>query len=324
MFISCRYPVAVALLTGFGYLTPAISQPYPAKPIRILVAQAPGSTTDMLARILGKSMSESLGQLIVVENRPGAGGSIGAEAVAKAVPDGYTLLMGNISTHGVNPSLYSKLPYNAVTDFSPISISGVTENALVTHPSLPVVSVNDLLALARKQPGAVTFSSAGNGSSQHLAVEHLKGMAGVNLLHVPYKGGNQAMTSVISGETTVMIPTLPLAFPHVKSKRIRMIAVTSAQRLETFPSIPAVAETLPGYEMVSWFGLLAPAGTPIAAIGRLNAGVVSAMQTPSVRQQLQASGLTPRTSSADEFAAFIKAEISKWTKVARDSNVRAD
>lgn len=318
-------PVLIAIsIYILGYTTTAIGQTYPVKPIRLVVAQAPGSTTDMLGRLLAKGMSEKLAQQVLVDNRPGAGGTLGADVVAKSAADGYTLLLGNISTHGVNPSLYSKLPYNAVHDFAAISITGITENVLVIHPSVPAKSVKELVALAKRRPDAMTFSSAGNGSAQHMAVELFKGMAGVNLLHVAYKGGNPAITSVISGETIVMIPTLPLAFPHAKSGKIRMVAVTSAKRLENLPNLPAVAETLPGYEMVSWFGMLAPSGTSPETIRKLNSSVVSTMESPSVRQQLNTSGLTPRTSTAEEFAVFIKAEIAKWTKVAVDSKLRAN
>ena len=300
------------------------AQSYPQKPVRLVVPQAAGSSTDLLGRIVGRAMSDNIGQPVVIENRPGAGGVIGTDSVAKAAPDGYTILLGNISTHGVNPSLYPKLPYRAIEDFAPISLTAVTDNVLVIHPSLPAANVKELIGLAKKRPGAINFASPGSGSAQHLALELFGGMAGVRMLHVPYKGGNPAMTAVVSGEATIMVPTLPLALPHIKSEKVKLIAVTSAKRLQKYPNVPAVAETLPGYEVLSWFGLLAPAGTPPAVIARLNQALVAALNMSEVATQLSTSGLEPRSSSPAEFGAFINAEMMKWSKVVKSSNIRLD
>lgn len=322
------------MITGFSRAAAALAcllaasgisaQSYPQKPIRFVVPQAAGSTTDLLGRIVGGAMSDNIGQPVVTEARPGAGGVVGTDAVAKAAADGYTILLGNISTHGVNPSLYPKLPYNAVEDFAPISMLAITDNVLVTHPSLPAANVKDLVGLAKQRPGAINFSSPGSGSAQHLALELLSGMAGIKMLHVPYKGGNPAITAVVSGEATIMLPTLPLALPHINSRKVKLIAVASAKRLTKYPNVPTVAETLPGYEVVSWFGMLAPAGTPPAIIARLNQAVVAALNNSDVVAKLATNGLETRSSSPPQFAAFINAEITKWTKVVKSSNIRLD
>jgi tripartite-type tricarboxylate transporter receptor subunit TctC len=297
----------------------ANAQPYPTKPVRVIVAQAPASATDVTARIIGSKLGDALGQQIVIETRPGAGGLLGTEFVAKAPADGYTLLFANISTHGVNPAIYRKLPYDAVRDFAPVVLATTTANALVVHPSLPVSTVKQFIAFAKARPGQLNFATPGNGSSQHLATELFKSMAGgLAATHVPYKGTTPAMVALIAGEVTWMIPTLTSSLPHIKANKIRAIAVTTPKPVEDLPGLPTVAETLPGFEVVSWFGLVAPAGTPRAVISRLNNETVKVLALPDVRKSLAAVG-TP-----EKFAAYIQAEVAKWTKVAQQARIQAE
>jgi tripartite-type tricarboxylate transporter receptor subunit TctC len=298
---------------------------YPLRPVRVIVAQSAGSATDTAARIIAQRMGALLGQQFVVDNRPGAGGLIGADTVAKATPDGYTLLFANISTHGVNPALYTKLPYDPVKDFAPISLATITPNVLVVHPSIPAKSTKELIAHIKSHPGKLNVATPGTGSSQHLATELFKAMAGgLNTVHVPFKGGGPAITAVIAGEAAWMIPTMPLAKSHVSAQKLRAIAVTSPKRLEELPELPTVAETLPGYEVVSWFGFVAPAGTPAAIVARLNDATSKVLATPDARKSLAGVGMTAETSTPAQFAAFMRAELDKWRKVAREAQVQLD
>ncbi len=302
----------------------AQDQTYPVKSIRVIVPQSSGSASDTAARVIGQRVSSLLGQQFVVDNRPGAGGLVGTEMGAKAAPDGYTLLIGSISTHGTIPALYRKLNFEPVKDFAPISMWVTIPNVLAVHPSLPVQSTKELIALARAKPGQLNVGMQGNGSSQHLATELFKIMAGnLNAVVVPYKGSGPAMIALVSGEISFLFPTLVLSMPQIQSGKIRAIAVTTPQRIDELPQLPTVSETVPGFEMLSWIGLLAPAGTPNSVIARLNEVSARVLAMPDVKKSLALSGMTAAASSPEEFRGFIEKEIAKWTKVARAAKVEA-
>lgn len=314
-------PIVVASFIGHDVL----AQPYPGKPIRFIVAQAAGSTSDILARIIGQKLNEALGQPVVVDIRPGAGGAIGTEMAAKAAPDGYTLLMGNFSTHAVNPSLYSKLPYDPVSDFAPVTLLAAYSHVLVAHPSLPARSVRELVRLAKSVPGQLNYGSAGNGSAQHLAGELFKIMAGVQIVHVPYKGGSPAMTAVMGGEVALMFPTTPLALPHIKAGKVRALAVTSAKRAQAAPDLPTIAEAgLPGYEMSGWLGVLAPAGTPRVIVTRLNTALIAILNLADTKTSLANHGLEVSFGKPEQFGERIRSEIAKWSRLAKEAGIRAE
>ena len=304
---------------------PAFGQAYPTKPIRILIAEAPGSATDNISRTLTAKLSQSLGQQFVIEARPGAGGTIGTEAAARAPNDGYTLFMANNSTHGANPAVYRKLPYDAVKDFAPITLVATTPYVLVVHPSLPVKNVKELIALAKARPGELNYGSAGNGSTHHLSGELLKTMAKIDMVHVPYKGTTPAITALMSGEITVVFFTVVGVTPHIKSGKARGLAVTTPKRARMLPELPTMAEAgLPGFEVTSWFGLLAPAGTSPAIVSRLNAESVKAMAHPDVISALNKMGFDPEPGTPEQFAAHIKREIEKFTKLAKATGIKVE
>ncbi len=297
---------------------------WPSRPIRMIVAYPPGGGTDQVGRVMAERLSERLGQNVVVDNRGGATGNIGSELAARATPDGYTLLMGNVAPNAVNVSLFKKLGFDPVRDFAPISLVAVTPNILVAHPSVPVKTVNDLVALAKAKPGALNFPSAGVGSSSHLAGEMLKSMAKIDMVHVPYKGGGPALIAMISGQVQIMFATLPAAMPHVKSGRARPVAVTTAKRSKAMPDLPTIAESgIAGYEAATWYGLLAPARTPQPVINRLHGEVVQILAGPT-RQQLETRGFEPDGGTPAAFAAYIKSEIAKWAKVIKTAGIPAE
>ncbi|HEX6006828.1 MAG TPA: tripartite tricarboxylate transporter substrate binding protein [Burkholderiales bacterium] len=312
--ISRGFLIATALL-GAGVAQ--AQQNYPVRPIRLVVPSSPGGGTDITARIIAPKLGEYLGQQVVVENRPGAGTMIGGEVVARAVPDGYTLLMG-ISTLAINPAMYRKVPYDALKDFAPISQVVALPNVLVTHPSLPVKTVRELIAFAKSRPGQINFASAGVGTNPHLSMELFLSMTGVKMIHVPYKGSGQGVIDLIAGHVTVMTPSILTALGYVKDRRLRALGVTSAKRAGGAPDIPTIAEAgVPGYEAVQWFGVLAPAGTPRDIVSRLHKEIVRTVQTPDIRQKLVNDGADPVGSLPEEFAAFIRSETAKWAKVAK-------
>ena len=316
-----KFIVALAALS----VQPAFGQAYPTKPIRILIAQAPGSATDNISRTLTAKLSQSLGQQFVIEARPGAGGTIGTEAAARAPADGYTLFMANNSTHGANPAVYRKLPYDAVKDFAPITLVATTPYVLTVHPSLPVKTVKELIALAKARPGELNYGSAGNGSTHHLSGELLKTMAKIDMVHVPYKGTTPAITALMSGEVTVVFFTVVGVTPHIRSGKARGLAVTTPKRARMLPELPTMAEAgLPGFEITSWFGLLAPAGAPAAIVSRLNAESVKAMAHPDVISALNKMGFDPEPGTPEHFADHIKREIDKFTKLAKATGIRVD
>jgi tripartite-type tricarboxylate transporter receptor subunit TctC len=303
----------------------AIAQDYPTRPIKLIVPQSAGGGADILARTIGEKLGQSLGQAVVVDDRPGAAGIIGTDAVAKAAPDGYTLLMGAISTHAINKSLYPTLSYDPVKDFTPVTLVATAPLVLVVHPSVPVSSTRDLIALAKAKPGQLFFGSAGSGNSTHLAGELFKTMAGVDLVHVPYKGATPAETDLMGGQVQVMFTSILSGLPHIKAGKMKALAVTSARRSSIAPELATVAETgLPGYDVNPWYGLFAPAGTPRAIVDKLNREVVRILQLPDVRQRFATLGAEPVGDTPAQFGAFVESEIAKWSKVVADSGAKAE
>lgn len=312
-------------LAAFAISTLAQAQAYPSRPIRMIVAYPPGGGTDIVGRIVAQKLGEILGQSIVVENRGGASGNIGTEVAAHAVPDGYTVLMGNVAPNAINVSLFKNLPFDPVADFAPVSLVASTPNILVVHPSIPARTVKEVVALAKARPGTLNFASAGVGSSSHLAGELFRILAGAEIVHVPYKGAGPAMVDVLSGQVQLYFATMPAAMPHVKSGKLIPIAVTSASRSQALPELPTIAESgVPGYEASTWYGLLAPAHAPGAAVARLHEGVVKILAEGALREKLADQGFEPVGDSPQEFAAYIKSEIAKWGKVIRDAGIRPE
>ena len=301
----------------------AHAQPYPSRPVRIVVPFPPGGPTDIVARLVSQKMTEGLKQPVVVENRAGAGGVLGTEFVAKAPADGYTLLMGTIGGLAVSMSLLPDRGYDTLRDFAPITQAVNVTSILVTHPSVPVKSVQELLALARAHPGKLNYGSSGGGTVTHLAGELLKLMGGVNIIHVPYKGGAPALTAILSGEVDLTYENSLIIVPHIKSGKVRALGVTGAQRSKLLPDLPSIAEALPGYGASGWYGLLAPAATPKDVLARLNAEAVKALRSPDVAERLSGQGAEPAPGSPGDFAAFIRAEIDKWSKVVKAANMKA-
>ncbi len=298
---------------------------YPTKPIRIVVPFPAGGTTDILARAVAQKLTETNGQPVVVDNRPGAGGNIGAELVAKSPPDGYTLLMGTVGTHAINPSLYAKMPYDHQKDFAPVILVAGVPNVLVINPAVPANSVQDLIAYGKANPGKLNFASSGSGTSIHLAGELFKTMSGVQMTHVPYKGSAPALTDLMGGQVQIMFDNLPSALPQIKGGKLKALAVTSAQRASALPDVPTIAEAgLPGFEATSWFGLLAPAGTPKDVITKLNAEVAKWLATPEAREKLASQGAIAAGKTPEDFAQHIVAETAKWQKVVKESGAKVD
>jgi len=297
---------------------------YPAKPIRWVVAFPPGGGSDTLARILSPKFSESLGQTIVIDNRPGAGANIGAEIAAKAAPDGYTMLMGNIA-HAINMSLYARPGYDVVRDFTVVNTLTSTPNIVVVHPSVPAKTLKDLIALAKEKPGHLNMGSSGPGSSPHLAGELFNSLAGIRMNHIPYKGGGPAMAALVAGETAVGFATMPSAIGHVKAGKLRPLAVTTPKRSPTTPDLPTVIEAgLPGYEAITWYVLFVPAGTPKDIVTRLYTETTKLLGAPEVKQRLDATGFEAIGTTPEQAAAFVRSERDKWTKVVRAANIKVD
>jgi tripartite-type tricarboxylate transporter receptor subunit TctC len=325
MRVSLLRWCAIAVLGGLAGLIHAQAQSYPNKPIRYIVPFAPGGSTDLLARLVAQKLQEAWGQPVVVDNRPGAGGAIGAEAAAKSPPDGYTIIGGTISTHAINASVYSKLPYDPIKDFEPVTLLATQPNMLVVHPSIPAKNVAELVALLKANPDKYSFSTAGNGTSAHLAGELFKSMTGTKMQHVPYKGSAQALVDAVGGQVSMSFDNINTAYVQVKAGKLRALAVTTAKRSGIAPEVPTMAEAgLPGYELGSWHGVFAPAGTPRDIVAKLNTGIVMALQAPDVREKLQTLGIDPVGSSVDAFSAFVKSEVPKWAKVVRESGATAE
>jgi tripartite-type tricarboxylate transporter receptor subunit TctC len=322
MKFICR-AIASILLAAFA--TVALAQSWPAKPVKWIVPFAAGGTTDILARVIGEKLSAALGQPVVVENRPGAGGGVGADQVAKAAPDGYTIMGGTISTHAINASLYKNLPYDPVRDFAPITLIVRVPNMLVVNPDVPAKDVRELIALLKANPGKYTFASSGNGTSQHLSGELFKSMTGVEMQHIPYKGSPPALQDVVSGQVTMTFDNITTAWPLVKGGKLRALAVTTAKRSPIAPDVPTLAEAgLAGYEIGSWQGVFAPAGVPAEIVKRLNVEIVRIINSPEIRQKLIDMGAEPAPNSPEEFAAMVKTEVAKWSDVVRKSGAVVD
>jgi tripartite-type tricarboxylate transporter receptor subunit TctC len=302
-----------------------LAQEYPAKTIRIIVPYTPGGTADLLARTMGQKMSASLGQQVIIDNRPGAGGNIGADLAAKSAPDGYTILMGTVATHAINPNLYPNMPYDANKDFAPIILVATLPNLLVVNPSIPVKNVKELIALAKAKPGELAFASAGNGTSQHLSGELFKKMTGVDMIHIPYKGSAPALTDLIGGQVQLMFDNIPSSLPQVRAGKLRALAVTGPRRSPVLPDLPTVAEAgLSGFSITSWFALFAPAGTPAKILIRLNKEAAKAIASKELQQQWMDQGLEPAGGTSDQLAEFRRIEAGKWEKIVRESGARVE
>ena len=303
----------------------ALAQNFPDKPIRFVIGFTPGGPSDILARALGQKLAERWSQQVVIENRPGAGGNVAAEAVARSAPDGYTWLLGNNSILATNQTLYRSLPYDPVKDFAPVSLVAVQPNILVVHPAVPAHSVAELIALAKKNPGKLNYASSGSGAAAHLAGELFKTMAGVDLVHVPYKGAQPALTDVIAGQVQVMFATSASVIPHVKAGKLRALAVTTARRSPSVPELPTVSEAgVTGFEAITWHGVVVPAATPAALVERLNRDIVAVLGLPDLRERLAGLGAEVLAGTPRDFADYIAAEIPKWAKVVRDSGARIE
>jgi tripartite-type tricarboxylate transporter receptor subunit TctC len=316
--LACVLPAA----TAFG----AAAQEYPARPVRMVVGFPPGGGTDVMARLVAPKMTEAWSQQVVIDNRPGATGIIGTDLVAKAAPDGYTLLMGHVSTNAIAASLFAKLPFDPMKDFAPITRVSSVPHLVVVHPSLDVHNVKELIALARAKPGQLTFPSAGNGSTPHLAGEIFKTMTGVNLIHVPYKGSGQSVQDLLGGQVLVAFDTTPTVIQYVKAGRLRPLAVSTKKRLTSLPDVPTVDESgVPGYEVTTWYGLFAPAGTPPAVVRKVFNDTARIVRLPDVKERLDGMGTDETTNASPEaFAAMVKADIAKYAKVIKAAGLRID
>jgi tripartite-type tricarboxylate transporter receptor subunit TctC len=303
----------------------AQAQPYPSKPIRLVCPFPPGGAVDIASRAVAQALTQQLGQPVTVDNRPGAGGNIGAEVVAKSPADGYTLLMATSNILAINPALYSKMPFDPLKDFAPVSIVVEVSNVLVLHPSVPANSVQELIALARQQPGKLTYASSGNGTSMHLAGELFKSMAGLEMIHVPYKGAAASTVDLLAGRVNMVFDSLPPALPNIKAGKLRALAVTGSKRSQFLPDLPTIAEAaLPGYETAIWFGIVAPAGTPAEVVARLNGELAKAAASPEFRERLARNGFEVVSSTPEQMAESVRNETAKWGKVVKALGMRAD
>jgi tripartite-type tricarboxylate transporter receptor subunit TctC len=317
-----RLIVATALAASASL---AAEQQYPTKPVRIIVGFAPGGGTDTVARVLGQKLSEWWGQQVIVENRAGATGTIGADVVAKAAPDGYTLLMGHVNSNAIAPNVFKKLPYNALKDFTTIGYVGYVPNVLTVHPSVPAKSVKELVALAKAHPNELTYASSGVGSTQHLAGEKFTLDTGTRMIHVPYKGSGQAIVDLVGGQVSLNFDTMPPVLEHIKSGKLRALAVTTPKRAEGLPDVPTLAETgLKGFDMTNWYGVMGPAGMSRELVAKLNADINKALQEPAVRRRLVEVGTEITLMTPEQFDAFVKAEITKYAQLVKAANVSVD
>ena len=318
MFTRLLCSLCLAFLSAGAW-----AQAYPTKPVRIVVPFAPGGSTDVTARILAQKLTDAWRQQVIVDNRAGAGGNIGAEAVAKAAPDGYTLLLATTGVMAINHRLYRNLPYDSLRDFAPVTQIGALPLILIVHPSLPARSVKELIALAKQRPGQLSYASSGVGSATHMTTELFRMMTGVDIVHVPYKGSGQAMTDLIGGQVGVAFDQITSSLPHVQAGKLRALAVTSARRFPSVPDLPSVAEAgVPGYESVSWNGIAAPAATPRDIVNRIQAEVARALQAPDMKERFLKDGIEGIGSTPEQFAAHIRAERAKWEKVVEAAGIK--
>jgi tripartite-type tricarboxylate transporter receptor subunit TctC len=321
-----RYVKACVAIFGLFVLDCAHAQvsAYPNKPIRLIVPSGAGGITDILARIIGQKLTEAWGQQVLVDNRVGASGTIGSDMVAKASPDGYTLLMV-YPTHPVNPSLYAKLPYDTINDFAPITMVSAVNLVLVVNPTVPARNLKELIDLAKAKPGALNYGAVGEGSLGHLAAEVFRSMAGIKIVHVPYRGAPQVTTALLGNEVQMFFDVTITAIPQMKAGKVRGLAVTSSKRATALPELPTMAEAgLPGYEVIGWNGILAPAGTPAPVIRKLHAEIVRILNSPEMRARLAADAVEPIGNTPEEFAAVIKADVAKWAKVVKEAGMKAE
>jgi tripartite-type tricarboxylate transporter receptor subunit TctC len=315
--------VGTAILAAWLAWSPAEAQDYPSKPIRMIVPFAAGGILDIVARAVGERLNSPLGQPIVVDNRGGAGGSIGTEIASRAAPDGYTLLTGHIGTHAINPSLYPKLGYDPVKDFAPITLAAMFPLGLFVHPSVPAHSVQDLIALAKAKPGAINFASAGSGGPTHMAGEMLKAMARVDIVHVPYKGNAAALNDLLGGRVQIFFSNLVTALPHARAGKLRALAVSTAKRSQLAPQLPTVAESgVPGYDLTNWVGMFAPAATPRPIVLRLNRDIAAILNAADLKDRFRAQGLELVSTTPEAFGAFIRSELAKWRRVVKESGAK--
>ena len=319
---------ALSLAATLAILAPHAARAadaYPAKPVRFVVAFPPGGGTDIIARAIAQKLAERIAQQVVVDNRPGAGGNIGTDIVAKSAPDGYTMLMGSAGPLAINASLFGKMPFDPIKDLAPVTLAASTPNVLVVHPSLRAATVKELIALAKARSGEINFASSGHGTPAHLAGELFNSMAGVKMVHVPYKGAAPALADLLGGQVQLMFSTMPPALPHVKDGKLRALAVTSAKRSPAAPDIPTLDEiALPGFEANTWHGVVVPAGTPATIVARLNREIVAILHLPDVVERFSSQGAEALGSTPEEFAAYIRSETLKWAKVVRDSGAKAE
>jgi tripartite-type tricarboxylate transporter receptor subunit TctC len=317
--------LVLALSIAIGIPAAVMAQAYPNKPLRIVVGYTPGGTTDIIARVIAARLTVTLGQPVIVENRPGAGGNLGADSVAKAAPDGYTLQLGTAGNMTVNPSIYPNMGFDTVRDFQPISLVATLPNLMVVNPKVPAKTVQEFVAWAKSRPGKVFFASSGNGNTPHMTAELFNMAAGLSMVHVPYRGSGPALTDLIGGEgVQVMFDNMPSAIGHARSGALRAIAVTSPKRVQGEPNIPTVSESgYPDFQVVTWFGLFAPAGTPGPVVDRLHREVTEAIRTPAIRKRLIELGAEPVSNSPSEFSALVKSDIVRWAKVVKAANIQA-
>lgn len=311
-------------MTMFGLAVSASAQSFPAKPVKIIVPSTPGDGSDILARALGQKLTERWGQPVVIENRPGAGGVVGTESAARSAADGYTVIMGNAGSHAINQALYPKLSYDVVRDFAPITLVASAPNVFVVNPSVPAKTVAEFIALAKKEPNKYSFASGGTGSSAHLNGEMLKAFAGIEMTHVPYKGSSPAVADVIGGQVQLLIGNLPPILPHIKSGKVRALGVSTATRFAATPDLPPVAETVPGFESLAWFGLFAPAGTPRDILARWHTDVVAVLALPDIRERVAQLGFDVVGNTPDAYATLVKNDIAKWQRVVKASGAKAE
>ncbi len=316
-----------ALLLALPALTApsAMAQQYPSKPIVLVVPFAPGGTSELISRLVAQKLTERLGQQVVVENRPGAAGNIAMEQVARAAPDGYTLILGHIGTLAVNPAMFPKLPYDAIKDFAPVSLIAAVPNIVTVNPAVPAKTLKEFLDLARAKPGSINYGSAGNGSAGHLAMEYLKRIAKADMVHVPYKGTGPMLTDLLAGQTQATFTGSSPLIPHIKSGKLRALAVGSAVRIPSLPEVPTVAESgFAGFETAQWYGIIAPAKTPPAIIQKLSVEIAQVMKQPDVIARLSGDGTVMIGSTPNEFAAYISKEMKRWGEVVHDANIKAE
>jgi len=319
-----RSMLAAALTSAVAFAAPALAQEFPTRTVTMVIPFAAGGSTDLVGRLIAERMTQELGQTVVVENKGGAGGNLGAAQVAKATPDGYTMLMGTVATHAINPALYKKMPYDPVTSFAPVSLLAIVPNVLVVTPSFPAKNTQELIELLKKDPGKYSYASSGNGTPLHLSGEMFKSMAGVDMQHIPYQGAGPALIDVLSGQVPIMFDNLPSSSAHIKSGKLRALGVTTAKRASSFPDIPAIAEAIPGYETYTWNALFAPAGTPPEVVAKLNAAANKALQDPKVQARLADFSATPVGSTPEQLGTHVKNELAKWAPIVKASGAQVD